>query len=224
MHAIERTHTPWLLLFSRSLPRFDPNSAPPPTASTRFEGEKRGAIRRWIREGKAASSARSRTSEDYRNLDLFIHSANSSQRGNVMTQPNFQRERPIGAAIPLSSADPPPLGHAPITPHDPPEQPSASAASATAPTKSLLFLRSGLSAASVAKVDAPWCIADLEDSVPLHRKPAMRQWLVSLLEAGSFRDRGLMVRVNGLDRFEEAKLFFRVEKIISFDFKILRKS
>jgi citrate lyase beta subunit/acyl dehydratase len=121
-----------------------------------------------------------------------------------MTQPNFQRERPIGAAIPLSSADPPPLGHAPVTTQDPPEQPSASAAFAVAPPKSLLFLRSGLSAASVAKVDAPWCIADLEDSVPLHSKPAMRQWLVSLLEAGSFRDRGLMVRVNGLDRFEEA--------------------
>ena len=121
-----------------------------------------------------------------------------------MTQPNFQRERPIGAAIPLSSADPPPLGRSPIATQDLPQHPRKSVASATASPKSLLFLRSGLSAASVAKVDAPWCIADLEDSVPEHRKPAMRQWLVSLLRAGCFRDRELMVRVNGLDRSEEA--------------------
>ena len=67
------------------------------------------------------------------------------------------------------------------------------------PLKSPLFLRSGVSAEAVAQLDARWCIADLEDSVPASKKPAMRQWLRSLLDSGCFRDRHLMVRVNGFD-------------------------
>jgi len=74
----------------------------------------------------------------------------------------------------------------------------------SAPLKSLLFLRSGLPASSISELDAAWCIADLEDSVVAHRKPAMRQWLLSLLQAGCFRERGLLVRVNGFDHPEEA--------------------
>ncbi|MCS5636530.1 MAG: aldolase/citrate lyase family protein [Myxococcota bacterium] len=70
--------------------------------------------------------------------------------------------------------------------------------------KSLLFLRRGLPAAAAARVEAPWCIADLEDSVPEQHKPAERRRLVSLLESRCFRGRGLMLRVNGLDRPQEA--------------------
>lgn len=72
------------------------------------------------------------------------------------------------------------------------------------PLKSLLFLRSGLDASKLAEIDASWCIADLEDSVPEDRKASMRQWLISLLEQGCFCDRGLVIRVNGLDHPEEA--------------------
>ena len=72
--------------------------------------------------------------------------------------------------------------------------------------KSPLFLRSGLSADALSLQEADWCIADLEDSVPAHKKPAMRQWLRSLLHAGCFRNRKLMVRVNGFDHSQEAIL------------------
>ncbi|HIF97348.1 MAG TPA: hypothetical protein EYQ54_10060 [Myxococcales bacterium] len=87
-------------------------------------------------------------------------------------------------------------------------QPGARARSQSlpGPMKSPLFLRSGLSADALAQVDARWCIADLEDSVPAHKKSAMRQWLRSLLESGSFRSRHLMVRVNGFDHSPEAIL------------------
>lgn len=72
------------------------------------------------------------------------------------------------------------------------------------PLKSLLFLRSGLPASDISALDAAWCIADLEDAVPLDQKPAMRGWLVSLLEAGCFHERRLAVRVNGFDHPAEA--------------------
>jgi citrate lyase beta subunit/acyl dehydratase len=75
-----------------------------------------------------------------------------------------------------------------------------------APLKSPLFLRSGVSAEAVVQLDARWCIADLEDSVPASKKPAMRQWLRSLLDSGCFRGRHLMVRVNGFDHSREAVL------------------
>ena len=80
-------------------------------------------------------------------------------------------------------------------------QPGARARSQALPgsIKSPLFLRSGLSADALAQLDAGWCIADLEDSVPAPKKPAMRQWLRSLLESGCFHRRHLMVRVNGFD-------------------------
>lgn len=72
------------------------------------------------------------------------------------------------------------------------------------PMKSLLFLRTGFSAADAARLGAAWCIADLEDSVPEQQKQEERQRLVSLLESRCFRERGLMVRINGLDRPKEA--------------------
>ena len=90
------------------------------------------------------------------------------------------------------------------------EQPAARAKSAPAPMESLLFLRTGFSAADLARLDAPWCIADLEDSVPEHQKEDERQRLASLLESGCFRNRSLMVRVNGLDRPTEAIRDLRV--------------
>ncbi len=87
-------------------------------------------------------------------------------------------------------------------------EPSARAQSQSLPRsiKSPLFLRSGLSADALSQLDARWCIADLEDSVPAHKKSVMRQWLRSLLESGCFRNRHLMVRVNGFDHSQEAIL------------------
>jgi citrate lyase beta subunit/acyl dehydratase len=87
-------------------------------------------------------------------------------------------------------------------------QPGARAQSRSLPgsLKSPLFLRSGLSADTLSQLDAGWCIADLEDSVPAPKKSAMRQWLRALLESGCFRSRHLMVRVNGFDHSQEAIL------------------
>jgi citrate lyase beta subunit/acyl dehydratase len=84
------------------------------------------------------------------------------------------------------------------------ETPKLRAQMPSEPLKSLLFLRSGLEASDLSALDAAWCIADLEDAVPLDQKPAMRGWLVSLLQAGCFRERGLAVRVNGFDHPAEA--------------------
>ncbi len=86
----------------------------------------------------------------------------------------------------------------------PAPQPRSKPHESPTPLKSLLFLRNEIDPERLASLDTKWCIADLEDSVEENKKASARRWLSSLLERGVFHDRGLLIRVNGMDHPEAA--------------------